>query len=148
MPPDPTRPVIFRLTRETRNCRRSGHLNSRNHSLDPRVRPVGRVFKNNPMVIFVPHSDKWPGCGGYGWMRICEHTFGGVSISDHDTKGVRGIKRFSNHAGGVGSGQEVFKSHGSGRVSRFSNLTGRAGSGGFQNLAGRVSSADSTRADP
>lgn len=30
--------------------------------LDPRIRPMGRYFGNNLIVIFVPHSDVWPGC--------------------------------------------------------------------------------------
>ena len=39
----------------------------------------------------------------------------------------RGSGGFENVAGRVGSGQEVFKFHGSGLVKRFSNLTGRVG---------------------
>ena len=54
-------------------------------------------------------------------------------------------RAFSNLAGRVGSGQEVVKSHWSGRVGLggVKNVTGRMGAGQvstYQNLTGRVGS--------
>lgn len=45
----------------------------------PQVRPTdlvrGSTLLKNFQVIFVPRSDRWTDCSGYGWIRARVHGF-------------------------------------------------------------------------
>ena len=69
-----------------------------------------------------------------GWVTWCQNLTGRV--------GSGRVKRLSNLVGRVRSGQEFFKSHGSGWVKNFSKShgSGWVGSRGDEKLTGRVRS--------
>ena len=84
-----------------------------------KCRPTGRIRGSNPRVYI-------NGLAAKVTRSACNLCFTGHSEG--------------GGSGRVGSDLEVLKSRGSGRVRRFSNLTGRVGSTVFYNPAGRVGS--------